>query len=146
MEINQPTTIETMTSPPSNHVPIAEAIFAWVDESREYRKQTHSELQFSIDQLNTTTSEMNGLMRALEVALTGDELGNPGIVARQNNLQGQIDQDRSDRKKADERLHDRIDELENWKNRLIGIGIGIGGISGTVVAILTQVFNSSSTP
>ena len=133
----------TEPSPPQNHIPIAEAIFAWVDESREYRKQTHSELQSSINQLNTTTSEMNDLMRALEVALTGDELGNPGIVARQNNLQGQIDTDRADRKKADERLHDRIDELEKWRSKLIGIGIGIGGISGTVVAILTQVFSST---
>jgi len=128
------------STPP--HTDIASAIFAWVEESREYRTQTHSDLCSSIEQLNVTTLEMNGLMRSLEVALTGDELGNPGIVARQNSLQGQIDQDRADRKKADERLHGRIDELEKWRSKLIGVGIGIGAVSGTVVAILTQVFNS----
>jgi hypothetical protein len=112
-----------------------------VEEQREFRVQTHRDLNGAIGSLNQSVVAMNKLMDDLHVALTGDELGNPGVIHRQNDLQGQLDEHRGVSRAADQRLHDRIDELEEKFNRVfwlaIGVGIGSGvGTSGIIALIL----------
>jgi len=137
----------TTPSPPSEtHNPIAEALFALVEEQREFRVETQVELKQAVDTLNRSVGAMNGLMKDLHVALTGDELGNPGLIHRQNDLQGQIDEMEMRRRESIKRVHDKVDVLEQKFNRIfwVGTGIGIGsgvGTSGIIALILRATGN-----
>jgi len=111
-----------------------------VAESREARIQAHDDLRVSIGHLDQSVSTMNALMEDVRTALTGDELGNPGMVHRQNDIQGQVDEERGFRVEGDKRLHARLDSFEYRLNRIIWIAVGVGVGSGIGSMSLFRIF------
>ncbi len=132
---------DSMHPPETPHVDIAAAILAMVEDNARYRETTHAEMSEAMESVSRTLDAVDETVRALHIAMKGDDLGNPGIVKRQGVLREEIGRERDSREAGDRRLHERLDAIEaqllQVRNTAIGIGIGAGvGTAGALGGIL----------
>lgn len=130
------------TPPDIPHADIARALIEMTSENRAFREQMYLQMTGTMESLVTSVDALNETSAALHAALAGDELGNPGIVSRQDGFQGQIDEERKERREADRRIHQKIEKIQKW----IYIAIGAGIASGIGVAEIIQTATSTGTP